>query len=103
MEQKTRTKRKLGSYPFVSVTFSITLALFVIGLFGLMALHANKLTNIIQENIELQVFLNKQISAGEVSKINRTIGSKTSVIKENNEPMLIGTESESRTKVVNVC
>jgi len=88
MEQKTRTKRKLGSYPFVSVTFSITLALFVIGLFGLMALHANKLTNIIQENIELQVFLNKQISAGEVSKINRTIGSKTYVIKENNEPRI---------------
>ena len=88
MEQKTRTKRKLGSYPFVSVTFSITLALFVIGLFGLMALHANKLTNIIQENIELQVFLNKQISAGEVSKINRTIGSKAYVIKENNEPRI---------------
>lgn len=82
MEQKTRTKRKLGSYPFVSVTFSITLALFVIGLFGLMALHANKLTTLIQENIELQVFLDKQIAAGEISKISRTIGSKPYVIKE---------------------
>ena len=101
MEQKTRTKRKLGSYPFVSVTFSITLALFVIGLFGLMALHANKLTNIIQENIELQVFLNKQISAGEVSKINRTIGSKTYVIKENNEPRIrIVTKDEAAAQFI---
>ncbi|MEQ9307750.1 MAG: permease-like cell division protein FtsX [Marinoscillum sp.] len=88
MEQKTRKKRKLGSYPFVSVTLSITLALFVIGLFGLMALHANKLTGVIQENIELQVFLNKQISSGEITKINRTIGSKQFVLKKDDVPMV---------------
>ncbi len=73
MEQKTRKKRKLGSYPFVSVVFSITLALFVIGLFGLMALHTNKLTSIIQENIEVQVFLNKQLSWDEPYKPNHWI------------------------------
>ena len=85
----------------MSVTFSITLALFVIGLFGLMALHANKLTSIIQENIELQVFLNKQISTGEVSKINRTIGSKDYVIKENNEPRIrLVTKDEAATQFI---
>lgn len=88
MEQKTRKKRKLGSYPFVSVTFSITLALFVIGLFGIMALHAKKLTSLIQENIEIQVFLNKQIGSGEITKLNRTIGSKPYVIKKENEPKI---------------
>jgi cell division transport system permease protein len=88
MEQKTRKKRKLGSYPFVSVTFSITLALFVIGLFGLMALHANKLTKLIQENIEIQVFLNKQIGTGEITRINKTIGSKSYVLKEDNQPKI---------------
>ncbi|WP_421871313.1 cell division protein FtsX [Marinoscillum sp.] len=88
MEQKTRKKRKLGSYPFASVTLSITLALFVIGLFGMLALHANKLTTVIQENIELQVFLNKQISSGEITKINRTIGSKPFVLKKENNPMI---------------
>jgi len=36
MEQKTRKKRKLGSYPFISVTISITLALLVMGIFGLL-------------------------------------------------------------------
>lgn len=88
MEQKTRKKRKLGSYPFVSVTLSISLALFVIGLFGMLALHANKLTTVIQENIELQVFLNKQISSGEITRINRTIGSKPFVLKKDDTPLI---------------
>lgn len=88
MEGKTRKKRKLGSYPILSVTFSITLALFVIGLFGLMALHANKLSSIIQENIEIQVYLNKQISSGEINTINRTLGSKPYVIKSDNQPRI---------------
>ncbi|MBR10175.1 MAG: cell division protein [Rickettsiales bacterium] len=88
MEQKTRKKRKLGSYPFVSVTLSITLALFVIGLFGMLALHANKLTTVIQENIELQVFLDKQITTSEITRINRTIGSKSFVLKKDDGPVI---------------
>lgn len=88
MEQKTPKKRKLGSYPFISVTLSITLALFVIGLFGMLALHASKLTTVIQENIELQVFLNKQITSSEISKINRTIGSKPFVLKKDDAPVI---------------
>lgn len=86
MEHKTRKKRKLGSYPFISVIFSITLALFVIGLFGVFALYANRLTDLIQENIELQVFLNKQIPSGEISRISRTIGSKPYVLQKDQEP-----------------
>lgn len=88
MEQKTRKKHKLGSYPFVSVVFSITLALFVIGLFGMMVLHAKKLTTIIQENIEVQVFLHKQLASNEINRISRTIGSKNYVLKKDNIPII---------------
>ncbi|MFY0606694.1 MAG: permease-like cell division protein FtsX [Cyclobacteriaceae bacterium] len=96
MTQKNRTKRKLGSYPFLSVTFSITLALFVVGLFGVMALHAKKLTNLIQENIEIQVYLNKQITSGDISKITRTIGSKEYVLKnEEDAKVKLITKSEA--------
>ncbi len=50
-------KRKtLGSYPYLSVLFSITMALFVIGLFGLLVIYANRLSRIIKENIELHVY-----------------------------------------------
>ncbi|MEQ8239833.1 MAG: permease-like cell division protein FtsX [Cyclobacteriaceae bacterium] len=88
MQQKVRKKRKLGSYPFLSVTFSITLALIVIGLFGLLAVHANKLTNLIKENIEVQVFLNKNISSTELSKVNLTLGSKPYVLKKEGSPSI---------------
>jgi cell division transport system permease protein len=88
MEQKVRKKRKLGSYPFLSVTFSVTLALIVIGLFGLLAVHANKLTEIIKENIEIQVFLTKSISSSELSKVNLTLGSKPYVLKRDETPSI---------------
>ncbi|MCZ6521052.1 MAG: ABC transporter permease, partial [Bacteroidetes bacterium] len=57
--RKYKKKKKLGNYPYTSVVFSITLALFVIGLFGMLVLHANKLMDLIKENVEVQVYLNK--------------------------------------------
>lgn len=88
MEQKTRKKRKLGSYPFVSVTFSITLALFVIGLFGMLAMHAQKLTKIIQENIQIQVYLDKQITPAEITRITKTLEAQPFVIKKDENALI---------------
>lgn len=85
MEQRTRKKRKLGSYPFISVILSITLALLVMGIFGLLVVHANKLTLKIQESIEVQVFLNNQLTSSEITRINRLIGSKPYTLKKENE------------------
>lgn len=84
MEQKTRKKRKLGSYPFVSVVFSVTLALLVIGVFGMIVLHAKKLTTVIQESIEIQVYLSKSIADTEINKISRSLDSKKYVLKKEN-------------------
>ncbi len=86
MEQKTRKKRKLGSYPFISVTLSITLALMVIGIFGLLVVHAKKLTLNIQESIEIQVFLNNQLTNSEITRINRSISAKPYTLKKENDP-----------------
>jgi len=81
-EKKFRKKKKLGSYPFVSVVFSVTLALFVMGLFGLLLMMTKNLTTIIQENVEMQVFLNKNLSQNEITKIIKTLSSKDYVIKK---------------------
>ncbi|MGL1887096.1 MAG: permease-like cell division protein FtsX [Reichenbachiella sp.] len=81
-EKKYRKKKKLGSYPFVSVVFSITLALFVMGLFGLLILTTNNLTKIIQENVEVQVFLQKDLSENEIGKIVKILSSKDYVTKK---------------------
>ncbi|MBV6642900.1 MAG: permease-like cell division protein FtsX [Cyclobacteriaceae bacterium] len=86
MEQKTRKKRKLGSYPFISVTISITLALLVMGIFGLLVVHAKKLTLNIQESIEIQVFLNNQLTNTEITRINRSISSKPYTLNKEEGP-----------------
>ena len=39
-------KKKLGSYPFFSVVFSISLALFVIGLFGVLIIYSSELARV---------------------------------------------------------
>lgn len=85
MKDRGQKKRKLGSYPYLSVILTITLSLLMMGLFGLIALHAKRLTAVIQENVEIQVFLNKPIDANEITRIQKTILSKPyTSVSENN-------------------
>lgn len=81
-DKKFRKKKRLGSYPFISVVFSVTLALFVMGLFGLLLMMTKNLTTIVQENVEMQVFLNKNLSQNEITKITKTLSAKDYVIKK---------------------
>lgn len=75
-EKKLRKKKKLGSYPFASVVFSIALALFVLGLFGVFFLLTNNLTRFIQDNIEVQVYLNKNVTESEKIQLQKTLADK---------------------------
>ncbi len=88
-EVKIRKKKKLGSYPYVSVVFSITLALFVIGLFGLLLIYANKLTQVIQENVEIQVFLNQTISPSDRLKIQKTLANKEYIEQQEGQEAVV--------------
>src|SRR6478735_3341943 len=86
--KSSKSKKKLGSYPYLTVMFSITLALFVMGLFGLIFVHARKLSQIAQENIEMKVFLTKNIQAEESTKIQKTLQTKPYVLKIHNKPQV---------------
>ena len=88
MNSKKYRKKKLGSYPYLNVIFSISIALFVIGLFGLLFLHTSKLTTIIQENVQIQVYLNKNVSESQQTKVRQMLGSKPYIIQKDNEPMI---------------
>lgn len=77
-----RETSKLGSYPSANVTFMTTLALLVAGLFGLLLLHTAKLTSIIQENVNVQVYLNKNISGNEHMKIRQLLSHQDFVLKK---------------------
>jgi len=85
MVKAPRKKTNLGSYKFGSVLFSITLSLFITGLVGLILLQAKALTSLIRENIEIQVFLNKNISDSDIKKLENTIRSKPYILEKDGE------------------
>ncbi len=85
-EIKFKKKKKLGSYPSVSVIFSITLALFVIGLFGLLLLQSQKLNALIRENIEVQVYLDKYISENNIIRLRNILSNTDYIAHANGEP-----------------
>ncbi|GAB3656262.1 permease-like cell division protein FtsX [Echinicola sediminis] len=60
----------------MSVLFSTTLSLFIVGLFGVIVIQAKTLTSIIRENIEIQIFLNKNLSDSDMAKIGKTLEAK---------------------------
>lgn len=87
-EKKVRKKKKVGAYQYGTVIFSVALALFVVGLFGILLLHTNKLTSNIQENIELQVYLKKNISENQRSRIQLDISTSAYVLKKEEKPQI---------------
>lgn len=85
---KKYRKKKLGSYPYLNVIFSISIALFVIGLFGLLFLHTSKLTTIIQENVQMQVYLNNSITESQLTKIRQTLGAQSYILEKDGQPLI---------------
>lgn len=93
-----KKKKKLGSYPFASVILSITLALFVIGLFGLLLLHANNLSRLIQQSVEVQVYLNKFSTENDRIQIQRILSDKDYVLQEEGEAAIAFISKEEAAK-----
>jgi cell division transport system permease protein len=87
-------KKKVGSFKFFGVLFSITLSLFIVGLFGVIVIQAKTLTSIIRENIELQVFLNKNISQADKEQIGKTIASKPYILVKEEQQRVRFTSSD---------
>jgi cell division transport system permease protein len=75
-------KKKLGSYPFFSVVFSITLALFVIGLFGVLIIYSGELARIVRENVKIQVYLKNQLEENEIKAIETKLLNSDFVLKD---------------------
>ena len=94
-------KKKLGSYPAFTVVFSITISLFVIGVFGMLVLHANKLSEVIRENVELNVYLKKDITPQTVDSLKTVIGRMPFVMRKNMLPQIVHiTKDEAAKKFI---
>lgn len=94
MNTSSKKKKRVGDFKFISVLFSITLSLFIVGLFGVIIIQAKTLTSIIRENIELQVFLNKNISEEERKKIGEFLASKPYILEKEEGLRLTFTSSD---------
>ncbi len=59
--KSTSYHKRIGSYPQWSVITTVAITLFMIGLFSLFAIYAGKLTDILKANIDVQVYINRDI------------------------------------------
>ena len=81
-------KKKLGSYPTFLVVFSITLALVVVGLFGLLLTHAHKLSEAVRENLEVQVYLERNLPETELLRLQQDLGRQPGVAERDGRPQI---------------
>ena len=72
-ERKKLAKKTFGNFPFLSVIFSVSLSLLLLGIFSLFLISSIEVRKVIQENTEVNIFLNKNISSNQVDKIKRTL------------------------------
>jgi cell division transport system permease protein len=75
-------KKKLGSYPYLSVVFSITLALFVIGVFGLLMIYSKEMERVVLENVKIQVYLKNHITETQRKEVEKSLANRYFIPKE---------------------
>lgn len=64
------------------------MALFVIGVFGVLILHGQRLTELIKQNLEVNIYLTRDAGENEKIKINKTLLSKDYLLFVENEPQI---------------
>ena len=71
-EQKVSHKYRLRSSYFTTI-ISIALVLFVVGVMGLLALNAKKLSDYVKETITFSVFIKEQSKEVEIRKLQKEL------------------------------
>jgi cell division transport system permease protein len=80
--------KKLGSTPNAMVIISLTIALFLIGLCGLLTLNARKLAELVKQNVEVQVYLDNDLTTSKLDSIFKLIAKREFVLKKDNSPQI---------------
>lgn len=92
-ERKKIAKKTFGNFPFISVIFSVSLSLLLLGLFTFFLLTSFNVKNFLENNTEINIYLNKKISISQVEQIKRTLYTKEYSLS-NDEKTLSFTSSE---------
>lgn len=98
---KFNTKKKnLGSYPYISVVLSITLALFVIGVFGALIIYSKELERLVRENVKIQVYLKNGITETQRGQLEKSIASKPFVSKNHNAITFVSKDEAAKEFII---
>jgi len=72
--------RKTLRTSYISTVISIALVLFMIGTLGVLVLHANRLSNYLKENIQLNVTLLPDANDSDIEKLNQTLKKSPAIL-----------------------
>jgi cell division transport system permease protein len=90
-----KKNRKLGSYPSLLIVISLTAALFLIAFSGWIALTSKQLVQHVKQNIEVQVYLDKSLTAIQRDSVRNLISQKNYVAYSQNVPQIKFISKES--------
>lgn len=91
--------RRLGNYPGTLITISLSVALFLIGFCGWIALTSKELIRYVKQNIEVQVYLEKGLDRNEAENIRKQIIKSGFVESENGRQAISFITKEAAAKV----
>lgn len=83
-----RRNKKLGSYPGVLIVVSLTVALFLIGFCGWTALTSREIIRYLKQNIEVQVYFEKNLTKSQTDSLQLVISTYPFVLKDEGIPQL---------------
>ena len=81
-KRKKIPKKTFGNFPYISVIFSVSLSLLLLGIFSFFLLSSLEVKKVIQDNTEINIYLNKDISSNQVDQIKRTLFTKDYVLSK---------------------
>jgi cell division transport system permease protein len=98
--EKVSHKKKLGGYPATGVVISITLALFVIGLFGMLIIYSQQLEKQVRENIRIQVYLKSNLTETQRLQIENKLQSLDYISKDKKKSVTFVSKDEAAKKFI---
>lgn len=97
---RTARKKNLGGYPATGVVISITLALFVVGLFGMLLIYSGELEQQVRENIRMQVYLKSTVSETQRLEIQNKLLALPYVAKNDEDAVTFVSKDEAAKKFI---
>ena len=91
--------KKLGSYPGILITISLTVALFLIGFCGWIAISSKELIKYVKQNIEIQVYLERDLGKDELAAISKKIENFGFAEVKNGKPQITLTSKEQAAEI----